>query len=552
MTSTTVANELTKWLAESIDSVEGLPTSLGAASFQSSYLRVLRAGLDQAQEVSDRFTTLIERWQSSDLQSARFLDEYIDAMSVAVDDEEVFLPSFSDSCLKDLRDRSPFRGLLYCWLLGEASYALRRGKTEEALTALHTLKTKLSVYGARSEGSLPPTDQLDRDIIQVKAMVTEVIMARKYGWTRNFYYPCRTSTHFYLSGIRFYWNPLVEGDWLDPTASRSTSAENDRFCVQSTTSGLFSASERYGYLISSHASMKVKSEEAHALLEQIPVGSLTLDLTNDRPQRADRVAAVYFERWSSRVARKTLPIVNDAVLSCERVLDTPARKRRRMRKEVADEFENMSGKNPMRTFYFDSGLLAVARRAYHHPEQSPMVQYLTTTRSNPAVDDSDAGPEMLSAVRKYCGTGLKVYVEPRFTFSRSELSQWTLVPLGPGLRDARTIWSNRSEASAHIVHGFEGRSSGYLINRSKRALRLAPALDSAADVGLKSSLGIATGGTFTPDWLLITTLAALLGATTAAGETALGMHRVHKELRGVPTSNRYKEVQSLKDWAHIL
>src|SRR5262249_2491248 len=135
---------------------------------------------------------------------------------------------------------------------------------------------------------------LDSDIVQIKEMLRDVVTQRKRAWTARFPYPCRTSTHYYLSGIRFYSSPMVEHTGRARLARARAIGDTDRFSVPSMSSGLFPPSERDGCLIPGHASTKRRADVAAQLLCQVPIGALALGLMDDVPTPADRKAAKHY------------------------------------------------------------------------------------------------------------------------------------------------------------------------------------------------------------------------------------------------------------------
>ncbi len=544
-----VTEALVEWLNDSESSIRSLRSSLDADRFCENYLGVIAAGRSDAASIADRLVRLVDDTFTQRVSLSTFLDDYIDAMSVTYKQSRVFLPSFTDSCLSDLHPQSPFRGLNYCWLVGEAYYALRRGHTQEAHDILQKLAGHIRSMPRRSTTTPQRAGRdVDADIVQIKEMLHGVITTRKWKWTDSFPYPCRTSTHFYLSGIRFYWGPIVE---RERTARRRSIGDSDRFSVQSTTSGLFSTSERYGYLLPATATAKRRAAVAEQLLGEVPIGSLALDLMDGAPTIADRKAVKYFDRWSDLVARATLPIVEETLADCDQVLTAPKKDRDRLCEQAQQALEARASKNPMRTFYFDCGLIASARRSLIGPTATPHVQYITTQASDPHNDPSGLGVEMFRRVRSHCGDGLRVYAQRGDHFAHPDLPVWTLVPVGAGLGDARTIWSNRSSHTAPILHGFEGRSTRLLretIGKWGYDIRHHAGAD-ALMVGLSS--GTYARGDLPKEAMTAGTAFLFLCAAQSVGGPVRRMRSVQSELRGVPTSSAYSPVLTARDWTRL-
>ena len=106
------------------------PVVVGDA-FTDRYNRVLDAADEQIPRVSRHLSSLSGALSDDSRPPVDHLLDYFDAMCVQVDDEPVFLPSFSDQCLlQSLSDPtgslllSPFRGFYYTWQLGEIATLL--------------------------------------------------------------------------------------------------------------------------------------------------------------------------------------------------------------------------------------------------------------------------------------------------------------------------------------------------------------------------------------------------------------------------------------------
>ena len=241
-----IQSSLNGWIHRAERSIRSLPDNLGLSAFSDEYMEILATARGQLGAVENNLVSLVREAATGQLDGSGFLDQYIDAMAIRYRGREIFLPCQSDSCLTAIGAESPFRGLRYCWELGEASYALRRKQYDESDQMLNGLLRGMTL-GRGSNAAESPDDS----IRQVKGILRDIVLPIKDDWTKVFPYPCRTSSHFYLSGIRFYWNPLLRSSrdsrWRHAS---QTFTESDRYCVQSTSSGLFSARERYGLLAS--------------------------------------------------------------------------------------------------------------------------------------------------------------------------------------------------------------------------------------------------------------------------------------------------------------
>jgi hypothetical protein len=527
--------------------VGSLPDNLGLSAFRDDYINLLATARGQLGTVEHNLVTLTQEAASGRLNGSGILDQYIDAMAVQYHGLDVFLPCQSDRCLGAIGAGSPFRGLRYCWELGEASYALRRKEYDHCDQILDGLLREMTARGAPIAGVSP-----DDNIRQAKAIFRDIVLQVKDDWTKVFPYPCRTSSHFYLSGIRFYWNPLLRSSWASRgSGTHPNFGPSDRYCVQSTSSGLFSARERYGFLVPLGLEQRAQRRAVDELLEAIPVGSLRLDLSDPEPVEADRQALTYFENWSRLVTDRATPIVVRAKeeLAAARQLRDSIEQKEEL-KQVSARLEQRAGKNPLRTFYFDCGLLAMAQRHRDDPSGTPYVQYLTTQASDPRSDPSGRGQRMFNQIIGTYGRGLHIYAEQSTSFGHPQLARWTLVPYGRGLHGARTLCSYREQSATPIMHGFEARLGRRISEQALRTVR-----DRKSD-----AIGL-LGATTATELLDPSTLsaAAMCGALTllltCAIQTSTGTalnsgnpHSVHHELGRVPESQRYRRIQELADW----
>ncbi len=546
MRSSAVAAAIDAWILDSESSIHELGPKLGADAFSSEYLKVLQAGHEQVDQLAARLVAIVEGVLSGERVESASLDEYVEAMSIQYKGDATFLPSFSDSCLKDLSVNSPFRGLLVCWALGQATLALNRGD-------LNTAHAELTGLASRLDDSASPTlkevtvEELDRDIVQIKGMVRDVVMKRKNEWTHPFPYPSRTSTHFYLSGIRFYWCPLIEGHWQSSKEVRQKRAIADRYCVQSSSSGLVSISERYGYLLETDSSLNDRRARAQNLLNQLPVGCLALDLDCNVPTEADRTAARYFSVWSNLVEQCTRPIVGETIGNCERALSAPKESRLEEERKTLATFSRHAAKNPMRTFYFDCGLLAMARRHNRDVTANPPIQYVTTKTSDPRDDPLGLGMDLYESVREFCGSGLQLYVEPEVQFTHAEFPSWTLVPIGSGFDGARTVWSNRSPVSSSIVHGFEAVTP-HLFTEMSRKFSARSVKHVVAEHGVFEAVNFSIGNNPTPEVIGALSVIILIAGIQGFVMPAHRKGGVHRELEGMPRSAKYVHIETPDDW----
>lgn len=545
MNNTPASEFLSRWIESSKQSIATLRSTPSMEPFCDDYLGLLESGSREVVEVAGSLAALLTRTIKGDASLDSFLDRYVSAMAVPYDSRRVFLPSFSDTCLRVLGESSPFRGLHYCWTIGEIICALRENNPRRA----HDLADELlRLIGSESRPRPGlPQRELDEIIVLVKRILVDVILKRKAEWTEGFVYPCRGSTHFYLSGLRFYWSPVLRDGGLPPINS-----DDSRFCVQSTSSGLFSGRERYGYLLPDHWDPKKTMREARHLRDSLPPGSLSLSLATREVTSHDRTAAGHFETWSRLVAKRSeqpLVALSDA---CDQAVNSPKKRQAALADEALRSFEVEVAKNPMRTFYFDCGMLGAAQLHAEGPERVPPVQYTTTQASDPRRDPTGVGEDLFESVVRSFGQGLRIFRESGTSFRSIELPQWTLVPLGRSLKYGTHLWSNRSGATAPILHGFEGRVTKKFSDDIHRyAGELRHHLKTAIAV-LGGEVLLSSGAAVSSDLPVSALSHAAIIVLLAAGEVGkvtVRTRSVHNELRHLSQEgSRYKPVGVLSDW----
>lgn len=564
---------LDHWLSATRDDLKALASHPWAVDFTKRYLRVVSEAERTAPALVARLVEMGHAKASADRAPVDTLLDYVDAMSVEVDGEPIFLPSFSDTCLQDSLQApglylSPFRGLYYCWQLGELAILLGQALHATPNRFLHlrhpysrASKRLAKVWSELEEDFRKQrSDQYSRYYRQITGPHQEdptlsLVLAgqiqavkdaltfgiqRKGLFTRFLPYQCQHSTHFYLSGIRFYWSPILQ-------SPEGFDSVRNRYSVQSASSGLTIPSERYGMLLPDDPDQGAEEE----LLELLPPGSLRLHL-DQRPPEDDLGALAYFERWSRLVTAKAYSLIADIeeVLSC-------AHEAHHAGKRPTPEWTRLAqavylsavAKNPMRTFYFDTGLLAAAEAAGSAPERHPAVQYVTTRHSTPT---SQTGQRLLKEVLDRCGDGLELFCRRRGNLPPI-LDEFTLVPLGPELNAAGTfLWSIRDEDARKISAGLEGRASALAQHRAQAAVRshakvemLIGGAASAAATGAALALG-------SPVALPVEGIVALAtGSLVYSSEyrrARAAARRVSGHLLGVGGSAEYLPVRHLRDF----
>jgi len=494
---TPIAEFLESWINSARAQLDFSQTARWLPKFDQDYRVLLSHAEHDLEELTVRLVALLGQLNRTTVAADELMYSYIDALSINVDNEQVFLPSFSDRCLRDVArlsaspgGLSPFRGLYYAWALGEAAYEfglsqhlLHRRHPNEAQARQHRdvgfkklrnlLEGDLAIrwsqqvrhtYASyqeelRSSNDLASTPSELRDEIAAVKVAFRQAMSHKWRWIHLIPYPCRSSTHFYLSGVRFYANPSVYDDGTEWS-------NDDRFAVNSTDSGITLPAERYGMLLPDADDFDFGS----ALLEMIPVGGLTLDLSTESATDVDCRNLRYFETWSRLITARAYSTVSEALNLCD--YDRARNHGDRLDAQLAiGYFVTAVAKNPMRTFYFDSGLLAAAGRAL---QGGPKVQYVTTRRSCASRDPRDPARSMIEALFDIYGRGLDFYLtfDADWPSDREFLRRWTLIPLG-GRLSHRTcsIWSERQAAIKKITHGHEGMLWQGLVKRSTEGFR---------------------------------------------------------------------------------
>lgn len=534
------------WLADTATTLD-VARQVGWEDFVQQYEAVLRAATEQFPTISDRLTDLMR--DAHKLQPHRFLHEYVDAMSVSIENDRVFLPSFSDQCLWQVVSGpdpslglSPLRGLYYAWRMSEIASTFQSHQPRSLVRAYNKLENLLNdrlaadfaAQGAsadyiRYERTLrndPPSAQWDAQIENTKRAIRTVAAPLKWRWIHLFPYPCVTSSHFYLSGVRFYHNAHIH--------HTVDQGPDDRYCVHSTDSGLAAPSERYGMLMPAGADPEIAME----LLEEIPPGSLLLDLSADQATPDDRANLKFFENWSRLITARTHSIVSETLS-----MRSYGTKRNRAHRSSlygrlgrAYYLEALT-KNPMRTFYFDTGILGAARLAVR--DGLPKVQYATTRRTKIQKKGRQgaAGRAMLEQLFGKYGDGIEFYVSDGAEWPSEGMAAWTLVPIGPNLTSRTScLWSIRGADSRKISHGIEGlRRDAYL--------REAVSPSELAAESFEALAGGILGGAIVPGQIVTgVILGGLVGAGANVAKLRLTTNKVIADIENIPNSIRYHRV----------
>lgn len=540
------------WLADT-QAALNLLSHMDWSDFVKRYNLVLRAAVEQLSSINDRLAALVRN--SARLKPGEFLVRYVEAMSVRTQDHKIFLPSFSDECLWEVVkgssiDLSPFRGLYYAWKLGEIAYLFQQSRKmgsafkmldkllvdrlERDYARQSSLSSGYREYEEALRGS-PSNPVWIKQIEQAKIAFREVTVPRKWKWIHLLPYPCRTQIHFYLSGIRFYHNAhLGDPKTLDFEV-------NDRYCVNSADSGLVVPEERYGMLLPAGADKDMANE----LITEIPPGSLLLDLSNQNATEEDCQALKYFENWSRLITAKAYAIATETLS-----LHSYARRRGNLHR--ASLYEKLArgtyldalSKNPMRTFYFDTGIYGAARLAARLG--FPKVQYVTTRRTRVGRSKGDPGRHMLDTLFTSFGDGIEFYLTKGVEWPERTMATWTLTPSGRQLPHRTScLWSIRGSQNRKIVRGMEG------LKRHVYAQRVIEPAELVTE-GVEALVGAAVGGALVPEQILLGIVSGgLLGAARSGLKVHQDVARVLREIDGVRASDEYQRIRETSEFPTV-
>lgn len=284
-------------------------------------------------------------------------------------------------------------------------------------------------------------------------------------------------------------------------------------------------------------------ELALELLREVPIGSLLLDLSTPHATTADRANLRYFENWSRLITSRAYAVATEtmSLRSYGRRWRGTSCHRANIYKQLARAtFLEALTKNPMRTFYFDTGLLGAARLAA--TQGLPKIQYVTTRRTRIGKSRSDPGKKMLEAVFESYGEGVDFYITDGLEWPEPGMSTWTLTPMGERLPGSTScLWSIRSPDSRKIAHGLEGlRRNAYL----RGVFDPSEVATEAAEAGLGALAGAAGGAALAPGSSIVgILLGSLVGSTVNLGRVRNNVRKVLDEISQVPSKDDYKRVR---------
>ncbi len=433
------------------------------SNFTKEYIKILSKAKNQLDEKSEKIWEFYDSLEKTQLSEEDIFKQYFKLMSFNIEKKKVFLPSFSDEIFKEITKLSfmglsPYRGVYYAWKLGEIFHSFNEGKEDEGITELLNLYKNIETdyclqknrYGnfrynrylnfIENPSQIPEAFKIQIEL--VKESLKDVIFPVKKWFLTFLPYPSKTSTHFYLSGLRFYWFPIAGNN------SVNIDLGEERYYVQSTDSGIFKLEEHYGTLIDTQDPDAWKE-----LMEKLPAGSLCLDLSSNKATNIDLESIKYFETWSYLVTVEFYHVISKTL----NLVDMGFRK-----KGIA-YFKKEIRKNPMRKFYFDTGIYRIAQMAKEG--KAPKVSYLTTEKSKVPDPYFNLSKKLLE---QFIDTGGLDY----YLLSNSNegwigeyniLSKFTLIPSDNLGNYTNFLISVRDIQARKIVHGIESLPNLFLI-----------------------------------------------------------------------------------------
>lgn len=420
--------------------------------FVKRYNFILNTAKNNLDNINKKFSKL-DTLLDENISQNRIFASYIESLSFDIDEEKLFLPCFSDQCLKEIIQSSllpisPFRGINIGWMLGEISTLIQQKR--DFLPKLLVLQKDLSLqYYLQSNGNTNYYNEycnvlqnpyenefLVTHTRHVKSAFRDFAFNIKWNWISLFPYPSLTSTHFYLSGIRFFLDPIINNSLND----YNIDVTNQRYFVNSTDSGLFKLSEHYGLLLDSD-----DPDESEEILNRLPPGCLLLDLENEDVTKNELKNLKHFEDWSKIITQKAYHLVEDTLDLISSNYDTKAK----------ILFQNAVSKNPLRKFYFDSGIYKTILLASEG--KVPKISYLTTPKSKVNEKLFNVSKSLLNSFLNAStngSSGIEYFILERGWKAEYEpLSTYTLVPSPDISFSTKFLFSIRDNEAKKIAHG---------------------------------------------------------------------------------------------------
>lgn len=485
--------KLLEWWISSVSDEVKSSKELGLIDFSKKYCKLLETTRNQISRIADDLRMIDKALRDKPRDIGRIMPKYIDAISVDIEGRKVFIPSFADECLIELTRLSglflsPFRGLLYASRLGTMAYEFERQNDDSAvinfLTILDQLNRdkkrqnfKLAEYNKylNSLKSKRAITKLKMEIKQFKSVLRTLIIKPKQKWTTFLTYETRTATHFYMSGIRFYLQPLLYD------INETIQIKNERFFVHSTDSGLYQPREHYGMLLESQ-----DPEAIDELMIRLPPGCLSMDIWTEQATKDDLMNLQYWEEWSRLITSQCARIVNSTLDLIDGGYSANAR----------HFFLNSLTKNPMRKFYFDMGIWQAAKLAARG--DFPKVSYVTTRSSQMPRVLHKKGKEILLAFLEETSVngveGIEYYRLDEIGWP-GKYQRWhtlTLVPTKNLSKYTNVLLSNRDIKTRKITQGCSFHAASMWLALTKAEFKnikledIVPFILLPADIGMIS------------------------------------------------------------------
>lgn len=506
---------LEDWIKEAQTSVDKIFEdnyySEEVREFGRNYKGLLESARRDLRVKEKEFEEFVKAVENEEITPAEALKRYYEVLSFENKNKRSFLPCFSDEFLKivvkgvNSKEKnlpSPFRGIYFGWRLGEIyrkiedllnyieKYSTQfddpqvrselREKIDDLKTELKDLFEKLKIvsrmsYGETYDdykramkrfGDLDRTnvsdknlfDDFEKHIKDLKKVIRDVVFKFKKMWIiRAFPYPPITPIHYYLAGLRFYYLPIVSEE-------KFNFQDNEFFYVQSRDSGLFLPREHYGMILRTE-----EVGEIEKLINVLPPGSLFIDLSTDEVTEEDRKAIFYFEEWSRMISEISYSIVEETLESLEDLsMSKLSQNTLIIEEEGLSEFKKikeilgkLKGKNPLRKFYFDTGIFGALKLA--EANKLPKISYLTlkpNREDRVKICRNSKFLELSSMIlRHYIDHGCEFFVVERSNIGgiRGNIfNGLTLVPYGENLQKKTTaLFSFRDDETRKIAHGIE-------------------------------------------------------------------------------------------------
>ncbi len=229
--------------------------------------------------------------------------------------------------------------------------------------------------------------------------------------------------------------------------------KEEKFYVQSTDSGLFKIREHYGTLIDAD-----DLDAWNELLDRLSAGSLALDLTQDEVSDIDINNLKYFETWSYLITVEAYSVISKTL----NLIDLG------FKKKGISYFLSEVRKNPMRKFYFDTGIYRAAQLAGEG--NYPKISYLTTLKSKIPDPYFETSKKLWEQFMDTKGIEYFFLNKNGWLGEYKEFAKLTLVPSLGLQKYTNFLISIRDSETRKIVHGVESYGKYIFIKEMKKEL----------------------------------------------------------------------------------